>query len=133
MYITYDENSRKKGYAGTLTHEGFFQMTSNKLNDELMWRYYKNIKKYRPVYLRGYASSCYILADFFKRNKIDYPLKAVMTSSDTLYPHQRKVIEESFSCKVFDFFHQSEDNAIAYECEMHDGFTGDGIMFCRNY
>jgi phenylacetate-CoA ligase len=123
MYIAFDDNVINNNvYSGTFTHEGFFCMATINLNDEMMWKYFKNIKKYKPVYLRGYASGCYILADFFKRNKIRYPLKAVMTSSDTLYPHQRKVIEASFECEVYDFYHQSEDNVIAFECNMHNGY-----------
>ena len=122
MYIADDRNAyNNPRYEGTFMHTGFFFMASFGLDDELMWKYYRNIKKFKPVYLRGYASGCYILADFFKRQKIEYPLKAVMTSSDTLFPHQRKVIEDVFSCKVFDFYHQSEDVVIATECEYHDG------------
>jgi phenylacetate-CoA ligase len=122
MYMAYDAMAvNKPDYEGTLTHEGFYHMTSFGLNDEMMWRYYKNIKEYRPVYLRGVSSACYLLADFFLRNKINYPLKVVMTSSDMLYPYQRKVIEETFSCKVFDFYHQAEDVVIACECDCHDG------------
>ena len=45
-----------------------------------------------------------------------------MTSSDTLYPYQRKVIEEVFASNVFDFYHQAEDAVIAHECENHNGF-----------
>ena len=122
MYIANDKNAYNNAkYEGTFMHQGFFFMASFGLDDELMWKYYRNIKKFKPVYLRGYASGCYILADFFKKHKIEYPLKAVMTSSDTLFPHQRQVMEDVFSCKVFDFYHQSEDVVIATECEYHNG------------
>lgn len=123
MYIANDVNAKNNpNYQGTFTHQGFYYMASFGLDDELMWKYYNNIKKFKPVYLRGYASGCYIIADFFKRNKIKYPLKAVMTSSDNLYPQQRKIMEEVFSCKVYDFYHQSEDIVIANECQYHNGY-----------
>ena len=123
MYMAYDANAiNRDDYNGTLTHTGFYYMNSVGLNDELMWRYYRQIKNLNPVYLRGYASACYSLAEFFSRNKIVFPLKVVMTSSDTLHPYQREVIEKTFFCKVYDFYHQAEDIVIAYECDFHHGF-----------
>ncbi len=123
MYIGMDEHAKiSLNYSGTFMLSGYYLMASFGLDDNLMWRYVENIRKFKPVYLRGYASACYILADFFKRNRINYPLKAVLVSSDTLYPRQRKVIEETFFCKVFDYYGQVEDAVTAIECENHNGY-----------
>lgn len=123
MYIGMDERAKNNpDYSGTFTPTGFYLMAAFGLNDDLMHKHLRNIKRFKPVYLRGYASACYILADFFKRNKVDYPLKAVLTSSDMIYPFQKKVIEEVFSCKVFDHYGQVEDIVTANECEYHDGY-----------
>ena len=123
MYIGMDENAKDNpNYSGTFTKEGYYLMASFGLDDERLWKYVENIKRFKPVYLRGYASACYILADFFKRNKINYPLKAVLTSSDTLYPQQREIIEKVFSCRVFDHYGQNEDIVTATECEYHNGY-----------
>lgn len=123
MYIGMDPYAKNNpNYGGTFTPMGFYLMAAFGLNDDMMWKHLKNIIKIKPVYLRGYASACYILADFFRRNKINYPLKAVLTSSDMIYPYQKKVIEEVFSCKVFDHYGQVEDIITANECERHNGF-----------
>lgn len=50
-----------------------------------------------------------------------FPLKAVLTSSETLLPFQRETIEKSFQCKIFDYFGMAERVAFATECENHTG------------
>jgi len=123
MYIGMDENAKNNPqYDGTITLFNFYLMASFGIDDKLMHKYLKKILDYKPLYLRGYASACYLLADFFKRNDIKYKLKAVLTSSDMLYPYQRKVIEDVFCCKVFDHYGQVEDIVTANECELHKGY-----------
>jgi phenylacetate-CoA ligase len=48
-------------------------------------------------------------------------MKAAMTSSDTLFPQYRAVIERAFSCKVFNHLGQNEDILTATECEEFSG------------
>ncbi|MCK5614302.1 phenylacetate--CoA ligase family protein, partial [Candidatus Pacearchaeota archaeon] len=123
IYIGMDQNAEHNpNYKGTFTLYGCYVMASFGLDDNLMWKYWENIKRFKPVYLRGFASACYLLADFIRRNNIHYPLKAVLSSSDMLYPYQKKVIEETFSCEVFDHYGLVEDIVAATECEYHDGF-----------
>ena len=123
MYIGTDlEAGNNPNYEGTFSLTGYYLMASFGLDDNLMRKYWENIKKFKPVYLRGFAFACYILADFLRRNNINYPLKSVMTSGDMLYPHYREIIETVFSCKVFDLYHQNEDIVMATECKYHDGF-----------
>jgi phenylacetate-CoA ligase len=58
-------------------------------------------------------------------NKRDLVLarpKAVFTSAETLFPFQRKTIEETFGCPVFDYYGSREIGAIAAECEQHSGY-----------
>ena len=123
MYIGMDENAKqKKDYEGIYTPFNFYLMSSFNLNDFLLNKYLKNIKKFKPNHLRGFASACYILADYFKRNNLNYPLNAVLTSSDELYSFQREVIEKVFSCEVFEHYGQNEDVISATECEFHNGY-----------
>lgn len=123
VYIANDEYARRKAnYKGRIMPEGYYFLTAFRFEDHMIKEYCKTIFKYKPVYLRGYASGVYLLADYFRRNNLFYPFKVVMTSSDTLFDYQRDLIEEVFKCPVFDFYHQSEDCVIACECEQHDGF-----------
>ncbi|MFV9690852.1 MAG: phenylacetate--CoA ligase family protein [Desulfobacteria bacterium] len=122
IYMGMDKNAKhQKDYSGTFTLGNSYLVASFGLNDELLWKCWPKMKEFRPVYLRGYASACYILADFLKRHRIRYPLKAVMTSSDMLFNYQKKVIKKVFECDVFDHYGQVEDVVTATECEFHDG------------
>ena len=93
------------------------------LSDEVLSKYVENIRKFKPVYIQGYASGVYVLARYLKMNSIwDIKVKAVLTSSDTLFDYQRKVIEEVFKCRVFNHYGQNEDIVTGTECDYHEGF-----------
>ncbi len=48
-------------------------------------------------------------------------LSRVLTTSETLYPFQRTLIEEVFGAEVFDYYGAAERVAFAIECGRHDG------------
>ena len=73
------------------------------LSDNNLSKFIKNIKKYKPVLLDGYAESLNFIAHYLKNNEIDglFP-KAVMSSAQILPPQVRNTIEKSFKTKVYD-------------------------------
>lgn len=76
------------------------------------------LDRFRPVYLCGYPSSIYILADYYRQSGETAPkLRAVLTSAETLLDHQRQAIEEIFATRVFDQYGQAEMQSFWYECE----------------
>ena len=44
-----------------------------------------------------------------------------LSSSETLYDFQRETIEESFECRVYDYFGAAERVMFATECDVHQG------------
>ena len=62
-----------------------------------------------------------MLAKFLKSRGETFPLRAAVTSSETLYDFQREVIEERFGCKVFDYYALAERTVFSSECERHQG------------
>ena len=62
-----------------------------------------------------------MLAKYLKNNGQKFPLEAVISSSETLYDFQRETIEESFNCRVFDYYALAERVVFAAECEKHAG------------
>jgi phenylacetate-CoA ligase len=83
--------------------------------------YLAKLEKFRPVALEGYPSTLFILAKYLEsRNKM-FPVKAVLTSSETLHETQRETIEKAFGCRVFDFYGLAERTMFATECEKHEG------------
>jgi len=82
----------------------------------------EKIKRAKPIVLRGFPSSVYLLASLIEKTGIkEVNVRAVMTTGDTLLPEYRNTIEKVFNCKVFDAY-GGEGTAVAFECEEHDGY-----------
>jgi phenylacetate-CoA ligase len=85
--------------------------------------YVNALKNYGSQWLTGFGSAIAALAE----NALDvgiapYPLKAVITSGDTLLSNMRLSIEKFFQCKCFDSYGHSEKASMAMECrygQMH--------------
>lgn len=103
------------------------------LNARNMKFYVDKIKQLGIMFIKAYPSTAYILAKFCLENGLKVPLKAVLTSSETLFEHQRHCIEETFCCKVFDYYGHAERALFATECNNHDGLHINedyGIIEC---
>ena len=76
------------------------------------------MERFQPAYLSGYASSMFVLADYYRQSGRRAPrLQAALTSAETLLEHQRRAIEETFTTRVFDQYGQAEMQSFWYECE----------------
>ena len=49
------------------------------------------------------------------------PVRAAITSSETLYDFQREAIEAAFGCRVFDYYAAAERVIFSVECDHHSG------------
>lgn len=83
--------------------------------------YFDALAKFRPEVIDGYPSTLYLLAKFLQTRGETFPLRAAITSSETLYDFQREVIEERFVCRVFDYYALAERTVFSHECERHHG------------
>lgn len=96
-------------------------MSSFHLSKEYLQYYLKKLLDFKPAAIEGYPSTLYILARYLKSVGETLPVKAVFTSSETLLPLQREMIEESFNAPVFDFYGMAERVAFATQCvEAHE-------------
>jgi phenylacetate-CoA ligase len=91
-------------------------MSSFHLSEENLSYHFAKLRKYCPVAIEGYPSTIYILAKYLKSIGKTFPVKAIFTSSETLLPLQRELIEDRFKCNVFDFFGMAERVAFATQC-----------------
>ena len=90
------------------------------LSEETMEKLANLIRKRKPQLLHGYPTPLSFFAQFVQeKGWNDIKLPAVYTTSEVLYPHQRKRIEEAFGCKVFNRYATQEVSGIACECEKH--------------
>ena len=83
--------------------------------------YFEALTEFQPAALDGYPSTLYILAKYLLGRGQRFPLRAAVTSSETLYDFQRAAIEQAFECRVFDYFALAERAVFSNECERHEG------------
>ena len=79
------------------------------------------LREFAPAVLDGYPSSLYVLAKLLLNEGERLPLKAAITSSETLYDFQREAIEAAFTCRVFDYYAAAERVIFSVECDHHAG------------
>jgi phenylacetate-CoA ligase len=85
-------------------------------------RYIEFMLAFKPVLLIGYPGPLEQLALHCREREARFPsLKAIVSSAETLWPHQREIIEESFAVRVFNRYGSREVGHIAGECETHEG------------
>ncbi len=79
--------------------------------------YVKKLISYKAKAIEGYPSTLYAIGQFMLDAGITLQMKAVFTSSETLYDVQREVIEKAFKAKVTDFYGLAERAVFATECQ----------------
>ncbi len=97
-------------------------MSSFHMSQEHLPSYVEKIKSSEVVAIEGYPSTIYILARFLQATNQRLKMCAVFTSSEVLHQHQRDLIEEVFSCKVFDFYGMAERMVFATQCQNGPGY-----------
>ena len=99
------------------------------LSDKYMGEIVTGLNKFKPKYLRGYATSIYLFSKHIKDkdSNINFQPKGVFTTAEVLFDYQRELIEDVFDCEVFDQYGLNDGGISAYECEMHKGLHVDMI------
>lgn len=94
-----------------------------RLNDDYMFRIYKSLKKYRVSFFHAYPSAAYHFATFCYRNQLDLSfIRAFLSSSENIYPHQLAFIREKTHSRLFGFYGHSEKLIFGAFCEQTDYF-----------
>ncbi|MSR65477.1 MAG: phenylacetate--CoA ligase family protein [Verrucomicrobiae bacterium] len=93
--------------------------------------YVRAFNRFGPKIVRGYPSSIYILASFARERRLQvHSPNAIITSSETLLPQYRDLIEEVFDCPVYDWYGTNERVVSACQCERRESYhlsAGEGI------
>lgn len=80
------------------------------------------IQKFKPKLLVAYASAIVQFGRLCQENKIkDLKIPSIITSAETLYYEDKKMLENVFSAKVFNRYGSRELGQIAHECEQSKG------------
>jgi len=92
------------------------------MNDERIDDFIDRARRFKPEVLFGHGHSLFVLAQYLKDQMItDVKFKGVISTAETLFPHERKIVEGVFGDVVFDRYGCEEVSLIASECEQHDG------------
>lgn len=96
-------------------------LSSFHLSRSTLPSYFDELARFQPAAIDGYPSTLYLLAKFLQSRNETFPLRAAITSSETLYDFQRELIEERFACRVFDYYALAERAVFSHECDRHEG------------
>jgi phenylacetate-CoA ligase len=101
----------------------FRHYSSFEMSQENLFKYFNDINRWKPSFLRGYASSLYLFARFIQDNdlRLAFQPKAAFTTSEKLFDKQREVIEEVLGTRVFDNYGLADGGLSAFECSEHRG------------
>lgn len=99
----------------------YYTMPITHMDAKTMDEYSYQIKKQKISFLRGYPSAIYTFAEHLSHMQQILPLKAVITTAEMLYPHQRALIKKVFACEVYNMYGCRDGMGMAVECEKHDG------------
>jgi len=101
--------------------------SSFEMSEENLLKYFYDVNKWKPDFLRGYASSLYFFAKFIKDKnlKLKFQPKAIFTTAEKLFDKQKILIEEIFKAKVFDNYGLNDGGISAFECKEHNGMHID--------
>src|SRR5207249_7711042 len=93
-------------------------MSTYHLAPDLVPHYLDALRRYEIVYLLGYPSALYALAqEVLRLGRTDVTMRVAITSAEPLPEWQRETIAAAFRCPVRETYGMSETVAFASECE----------------
>jgi phenylacetate-CoA ligase len=103
-------------------------LNSYKLTQTKIEEYLQFLEKNPPKLLLTYVQSIYQIAKYIKENNLEtFTLPAIMTTAGTLYPNQKKLIEEIFNTKVYNRYGSREVGNIACSKGDEELFVTKGV------
>ncbi len=92
------------------------------LDEENSKNFLHMLQIWKPLFIRGYPSSIFLLSKYAEKFKIKLrSLKAIFTASEKLTKDYRLQIENTFGVKIFDHYGQAEITVMLHEWDDHNG------------
>ena len=118
-------NEQKNIYWENAPTSKELHFSSCHINEDTFPYYLNKIKQFRPLWIRAFPSSLYLLGKHIERtgnNPFDC-LKGIILSSENIYLHQKELFAKIFpGVRVFGFYGHSERCCVAGECEQNDRY-----------
>lgn len=97
-------------------------LSSFDLSAAKMDSYINIIRDFKPRLIVAYPGPLEEFAIHCGNRGVSFPsLRAIVSSAETLWPHQREIIEEAFGVRIFNRYGSREVAHIGSECEFHEG------------
>lgn len=96
------------------------RLSAFSFNEQTLARYTRQLNTFKPDFFYGYVSMLTEYADYLLQNNITphFRPKVIITTSEVLYPEQRRQLQKAFTCKrIHDEYGCGELGTIAHECE----------------
>jgi phenylacetate-CoA ligase len=85
--------------------------------------YIETIQKFKPRLLVAYPGPLEAFSTYCQARDVRFEsLVGIVSSAESLWPNQRKVIEDSLGVRIFDRYGSREVAQVASECGAHDGY-----------
>jgi phenylacetate-CoA ligase len=93
------------------------------MTESEMANMYEQLRLFKPDVVISYVSTLYMFAQYLDANCLVGRIvpRSVIVSSETLYPHQRELLERVFGCSVYNRYGLSETGIVAIECPVREG------------
>ncbi|MFX0132876.1 MAG: phenylacetate--CoA ligase family protein [Candidatus Hodarchaeota archaeon] len=88
------------------------------LSENNLFYYIANLNKFKPSFISGFPSAIFEIANFSirKNQRLNFKPIAIFTTSESLLPFYREIIEKAFCCKIFDQYSSAEGAPFIAEC-----------------
>jgi phenylacetate-CoA ligase len=106
-------------------------LSSFHLRRENIQSYLSIVEKFGTEAIWAFPSTLYMMARHLRASteRPNLDLKAIFTSSETLFRNHRQLIEEQFKCKIYDWYGSNEGVVSAAECPQGNyHITEEGII-----
>gem|GEM_PF-2552510 len=111
------------------------ELNTHFFEDEYLHEMVRLIKNYKVDVLLAYPSLLFQFAKFLDKEKINLPMRVLLTQAEMLYPAQREKIESVFKRKISNSYGMEERTIFANECSegrMHVSFDSGLLEVIKN-
>lgn len=115
-----DAKSFKEKAMNSLVHRRIY-LPGSPLDDDILERYYRQVKAFMPYLLQSYPTPLEIFADFIQRKSYKLDIPALSCTAEPLLDHQKDLVLKVFGKSPYNWYGAREAGRIATECGYHDG------------
>ena len=97
-------------------------LDASSLDEASMSQFAKDLIRYQPATILAYANTLGLFAGYLQAENITgISPTAIISSAEVLTQENRRLIEKTFGCPVYDRYGSREFAVIASECSIHSG------------